>query len=162
MKKSAKKVLAPPRTLSYDARPEVAALIKKIVKRLDSLREIQERCRNHWGEEDCVYRYYHGSFKVFGLQDLTNEVVLALRELTRDGKLNDMFMEIVKDGTGKAFGKNTNNTWSKSTRPIVEAYFHARYFLDMTIKYGTEFARKRAPSMLPSGWASVLYLYGLR
>lgn len=156
-----KKVL-PKSVPSHDARPEVVALVKKIARSLKGLKEIQKRCEDHWGAEDRIYRYYHGSFKVFWLQDLTNEIVVGLRALKRSGKLNDKFMEIVKDGTGNAFGPDTNSTWSKSTRPIVEAYFHARYFLDMTIKYGEEFAGKDPPNCLPSGWASVLYLYGLR
>jgi hypothetical protein len=48
----------------------------------------------------------------------------------------------------------------EATRPIVEAFFHARYFLEMAVRYGKELAT--APCLLPSGWASLLYLYGLR
>jgi hypothetical protein len=47
-----------------------------------------------------------------------------------------------------------------STRPIVEAFFHARYFLEMVCGYGRQLTEP--PSPLPSGWAAVLYLYGLR
>lgn len=41
-----------------------------------------------------------------------------------------------------------------------QAFFHARYFLDMAVKYGTEL--DAPPQMLPSGWAGLLYLYNLR
>jgi hypothetical protein len=150
----------------YDTRPAVAVLLKKIVKALPALMAIQKKYQDHWGEEDRIYRYYHGSFKVFYLQEHTVEIVKALRKLhpskSKKRKLNAKFKEIVKDGTGKVFKIEMNQTWSVTVRPIMEAYFHARYFLDMTIKYGEEFKGERPPNFLPSGWASVLYLYGLR
>ena len=31
-----------------------------------------------------------------------------------------------------------NQRWTEATRPIVEAFFHARYFLEMVCKYGAE------------------------
>jgi hypothetical protein len=46
------------------------------------------------------------------------------------------------------------------TRPIVEAFFHARFFLEMAVRYGNEL--DKAPHMLPSGWAALFYLYELR
>jgi hypothetical protein len=53
-----------------------------------------------------------------------------------------------------------NERWLEITRPMLEAYFHARYFLAMVIRYGHEL--DEPPRMMPSGWAAVLYLYGLR
>ncbi len=53
-----------------------------------------------------------------------------------------------------------NDRWLQETRPIVEAFFHAKYFLDMICRYADEV--KEPQQLLPSGWASVLYLYGLR
>jgi hypothetical protein len=53
-----------------------------------------------------------------------------------------------------------NERWLEITRPILEAYFHAHYFLSMAVRYGTEL--DAPPMMLPSGWAAILYLYGLR
>ncbi|MGB8931946.1 MAG: hypothetical protein WCC48_11925 [Anaeromyxobacteraceae bacterium] len=38
--------------------------------------------------------------------------------------------------------------------------FHARYFLTMAVTYAEEL--DEAPRLMPSGWAAVLYLYGLR
>jgi hypothetical protein len=43
---------------------------------------------------------------------------------------------------------------------MVEAFAHARYFLEMACKYGKEL--EEPPQIMPSGWASVLYLYDLR
>jgi hypothetical protein len=48
----------------------------------------------------------------------------------------------------------------ETTRPILEAYQHAKYFLEMAVKYGSQL--ERPPNLLPSGWAAVLHLYGLR
>lgn len=53
-----------------------------------------------------------------------------------------------------------NAKWDVTTRPLLEAFFHARFMLEMAIKYGREL--DAPPKPLPSGWASVLYLYGLR
>jgi len=61
-------------------------------------------------------------------------------------------------------GRNThelqdNARWTTVTRPIIEAFFHARFFLEMAVRYvGVE----RPPERLPSGYAALLYLYGLR
>ena len=69
-------------------------------------------------------------------------------------------MELVRRGTGKEFTVDMNDRWTEETRPIVEAFFHARYFLEMVCRYGGEL--KEPPQMMPSGWAAVLYLYNLR
>ena len=40
-------------------------------------------------------------------------------------------LEIVSDGTGKSFTHEHNTRWLEVTRPIVEAFLHARFFLEM-------------------------------
>ena len=65
-------------------------------------------------------------------------------------------MHIVREGTGKTFTEEDNKNWLAVTRPIAEAFFHARYFLEMAIKYGKEL--EFPPQQLPSGWAALLYL----
>lgn len=52
-----------------------------------------------------------------------------------------------------------NNHWSLVTRPIVEAFFHARFFLEMAVRYAPIDA---PPRPMPSGYAALLYLYQLR
>jgi hypothetical protein len=99
------------------------------------------------------------SFKVFGLQQTTEEIVKQLHGVAPHLPLNDWFLEIVKQGTGKEFTMADNDNWLAATRPIVEAFFHAPYFLEMACKYGREL--KEAPDIMPSGWAAVLYLYNL-
>jgi hypothetical protein len=46
------------------------------------------------------------------------------------------------------------------THPILEAFWHTKYFIQMMLKYGREL--ESAPQCLPSGWAAVLYLFELR
>lgn len=69
-------------------------------------------------------------------------------------------MQITIEGTKKEFNDRSNDNWLTETRPVVEAFLHAKYFLEMIIKYGGEL--KEMPDIMPSGWASVLCLYNLR
>ena len=117
-------------------------------------------CSGHWGYEDPVYRFYHQSFKVYRLQAATRSIVSALQALAPRHKLNDWFLQIVTEGTGKVFDQEHNRHWLETTRPFVEAFFHARYFLEMAVHYGKEL--DSPPNTLPSGWAAFLYLYQLR
>ena len=86
--------------------------------------------------------------------------VAALQALAPDRKLNEWVVQIVSEGTGKKFELEHNRQWLAVTRPIVEAFFHARYFLEMAVRYGKDL--DAPPLMLPSGWAAFLYLYDLR
>lgn len=113
---------------------------------------------------DAIYRFYHHSFKIFNLQEFTIEIVNTLRELgpekSKYTKLNEDFMSIYHEGVGKTFSNFDNQRWLYSTRPIVEAFTHAKYFLEMAIRSAEEL--EIAPNSLPSMWAGVLYLYDMR
>lgn len=135
-------------------------LLRAIKENLNDLKALRERARSHWEYEDPIYRFYHGSFKVYGVQSLTLEIVSALRALLPDRSLNERFLRIVNDGTGREFTPEANANWEATTRPLLEAFFHARYFLEMVVKYGEEL--HEPPSSLPSGWAAVLYLFNMR
>jgi hypothetical protein len=160
-------------------------LLANIRQRLPELKRLLGTINEHWGMEDGVYRFYHGSFKVFGLQDLTLKVVDALLGLAPQEFLDSQFLSIVLEGTGKEFAAEMNANWAEATRPILEAFFHARYFLEMVCKYGEQaaeleeslrrlaeiIARRKTEKppyplfegeALSSGWAAVLTLYGLR
>ena len=82
-----------------------------------------------------------------------------LASLAPDRPLNPWFLEIVEAGTGKDFKAENNAEWTRVTRPILEAFFHARFFLEMAVRYAN---LEAPPSPLPSGYAALLYLYGLR
>jgi hypothetical protein len=145
---------------NVDARPEVRELFQNLQAQLPALENLLAQCSNHWGYEDPIYRYYHHSFKVYTLQEQTLQIVQALQALAPQLQLNDQFTQIVKTGTGKVFKNEDNRNWDSITRPILEAFFHARFFLEMAVKYGKEL--KTPPNTLPSGWAAFLYLYNLR
>lgn len=145
---------------SRDYNAEEKAILHNIKSRLPELEAILERCRDMWGYEDGVYRFYHHSFKVFHLQALTLEIVEQFQQLAPECELNPWFTEIVRDGTGRQFTMDDNQRWLQVTRPIVEAFFHAYYFLEMICKYGKTI--DEPPQLLPSGWAAALCLYRLR
>jgi len=143
-----------------DDREEVLSLLANLRASLPRLKTLLRETNSHWVYEDGVYRFYHQSFKVYGLQARTVEIVAALQALAPGRKLNKWFLRIVKEGTGKRFEDEHNRRWLKETRPILEAYLHARYFLEMAVRYGGKL--RKPPLMLPSGWAGLLYLYELR
>ena len=148
-----------------DERPEAIALLQNIKAHLAELEALLEKTNGHWGMEDKIYRFYHQSLKVFGIQDYTDKLVKALQDLhpAPERGFHEMFARILAEGTGKEFSMSDNDHWVESTRSLLEAFFHARYFLEMVIKYGNEFKDHDAPpNLLPSGWASVLYLYRMR
>lgn len=143
-----------------DDRPEVLSLFANLKAQLPSLETLLATANGHRGSEDGVYRFYHQSFKVYGLQTMTSSIASALQALAPERKLNAWFLQIVQEGTGRQFKPEHNERWLEVTRPIVEAFFHARYFLEMAVRYGK--VLDAPPNSLPSGWAAVLYLYELR
>jgi hypothetical protein len=135
---------------------ETAKLLQSIKANLQSLDELLEAT----DDEDVMYRFYHQSFKVYRAQPYTEAIVAKLQELAPHLRFNSWFLEIVQAGTGREFAAGDNEQWTALTRPIVEAYLHARYFLAMACKYGKEL--KSPPDIMPSGWAALLYLFDLR
>ncbi len=121
-----------------DDREEAQRLFVNLRAALSKLKELLARCSSHWGYEDPIYRFYHQSFKVFHLQRATSEIVEALQALAPDRPLNAWFLQIVASGTGKTFHPDYNRRWPEETRPILEAFFHARYFVEMAVRYGEE------------------------
>lgn len=112
--------------------------------------------------EDGIYRFYHSSFKVYQLQDYTSravEIFMSIGQAT-GSVLCEWFEQIVAAGTAVTWNPDHNKDWLLHTRPIVEAFLHTKYFLEMMIKYGQEM--DAAPTMLPTGWAAILELYNQR
>lgn len=135
-------------------------LLDAIKTRLAELEALLEKVSSHWHAEDGFYRFYHQSFKVYRLQDDTLEIVEALRALGPGRPLNEWFEQIIHEGTGKGFAMEHNQRCLEETRPILEAFFHARMMLEFGVKYGREL--ENAPASMPSGWATLLCLYNLR
>lgn len=113
-------------------------------------------------EEDYVYRFYHQSFKVFGAAAQIKQAVELFQKIAPDSSpLNEWFSSIAKEAIGKEFDfVKTNQIWLSETRPILEAFWHSKYFLEQMLIAADEL--ETSPQLLPSGWAAVLYLYNLR
>ncbi|MGQ9563168.1 MAG: hypothetical protein ACUVQG_06720 [Thermogutta sp.] len=139
-------------------RDECERILRANLKeRAAELSELWQSVNDHWGYEDGIYRFYHQSFKVYRLQDSTLKIVEALQSLVPGRAMNPWFLEIIQQGTGREFTIEDNQRWTEVTRPIVEAFFHARYFLDMACRYNDP----PNEQFLPSGWAALLTLYQL-
>ncbi len=135
-------------------------LLTNIAAKLPELENLLARANDRVVYDDLIYRFYHQSFKVYGLQAYTVEIVDILRSMLPGLPMNRWFTDIINSGTGKEFRDEDNVHWPESTRPILEAFFHARYFLEMVCKYGRQL--KEPPKVMPGGWAAVLYLYNIR
>jgi hypothetical protein len=137
-------------------------LLANIQSRRSELAELLEEINSHRVYEDLVYRFYHQSFKVYALQNETKRVVAALQSIAPSGvTFSPVFEEIYQAGaSGKPFDIEHNQQWTMHTRVFLEAFFHAKFFLEMAVKYGKEL--RAAPTTLPSGWAALLCLYNLR
>lgn len=150
----------PPSASTIDPRPEVTALFANLKASKKNLNSLLMKCSGEWTYFDPVYRFYHQSFKVFGLQRATLELVVALQALAPDRRLNARFMKIVTEGTGKTFEFEHNRRWDEVARPILEAFFHARFFLECAVRSARTL--RAPPQLLPSEWAALLYLFDLR
>jgi hypothetical protein len=146
------------RPVSGERSAEVELLRRLRIFRTD-IEELLSKSSDHWGYEDPVYRFYHQSFKVYRLQEHTKAIVEQLRKLSPGRELNSWFLGIVEAGRGKEFKLEDNRNWTATTRPILEAFFHARFFLEMASRYHS---LDKPPRLLPSGYAALLYLYRLR
>ena len=146
--------------LDLDDRPKVTKFFSNLKAALPELEALVKECNSDWVYDDCVYRFYHQSFKVYLLQEITLRIVERVRALAPDREFNEWFAQIMADGTAKKFAIEDNEKWLRVTRPILEAFFHARFFLEMAVKYGREL--QYPPRVMPSGWAALLYLYNLR
>ena len=125
----------------------------EIERKIEAIRE--------W-EPDVVYRFYHHSFKVFDGKRLVESSVKFFENLSpNDSPLNTWYRTIVDEALSKEFDSDkTNPIWLQETRPILEALWHSRYFLEQMLVAADTL--DQAPEILPSGWAAVLYLYDLR
>jgi hypothetical protein len=136
-------------------------LLQNMRQHEPELRRVLEDVNDSHCYEDGIYRYYRQSLKAFGLQDATKLIVDALVAIAPEGRpFCRFFDEILQQGTGREFSLADNEHWLERAAPIVQAFFHARYFLEMAVKYAAELAEP--PQAMPSGWAALLCLYGIR
>ena len=151
---------------SYPSRDECERLEKILLANMHQqapqLQELLEDVNSRSGYEDGMYRFYYQSCKLHErLQGATQSIAAALTSIAPEGRsLCEFFREIVQTGTGREFQTEDNQHWVERTAPIVQAFLHARYFLEMAVKYAAQL--EKPPQSLPSGWAALLCLYGIR
>lgn len=132
-------------------------LLARLKAALPALREARDGFRMR----DGVYRFWHQSLKVFGLQTATTTIAAALQAVDPARPLHPWFLQIVVDGTGHVFNwSETNNNWLVATRPIVETWFHADHMLRAAIECAE--TMDEVGPMLETNWATVLCLYQQR
>lgn len=149
-----------PLTQCLDERPGVRRLFRRIQRALPRLETLLAHYSSHWGFEDPIYRLYHQSWKVYGLQDATLKIVAELQALAPGRPLDAWFAAIVERGTPmQPWKREDNERWVEVATPMVEAFFHARFFLEMAVRYGKELKEPIQP--MPSGWAALLSLFSL-
>ena len=132
-------------------------LLERVKQHKPELEETLKEMSGHWHYEDHFYRYYHGSWKVYGTQSTTRKAVALLCKLLPERELNLMFEDILREGTGKDF--QGNEDWERNTRPILEAFCHTKFMVEMALRYVD---LPQPSQLMPSGWAALLYLYDLR
>lgn len=136
----------------------------ELLSNIKSERERISRLLNRFKsqEPDQIYRFYHQSFKVFIMVPLIEQADKLFRDIAPEGsEINSWYGLIAKGGIGKAFDEQTTNeNWLSEVPQILLAFWNAKYFLEQMTVAADEL--NEAPMTLPSGWAAVLYLYGLR
>jgi hypothetical protein len=136
-------------------------LLRNMRQHEPELRRVLEEATSESCYEDGIYRYYHGSFKVFWLQNSTKLMVDALAAISPEGRpFCSLFGEIIRQGTGREFSPEDNQNWLERVTPITLAFFHAKYFVEMAVKCAAEL--EEPPQPMPYGWAALLCLYGIR
>lgn len=151
--------------IDYLEKPD--KLLKNIKQQLPKLENLLDEVSDHWVYEDMIYRYYHQSFKVFAVQETTRKIYNALESISphEPKKIPDKwFNNLIRRGApGIEFKLEHNRKWKKTCRPMIEAFFHAKYFLEMAVKYGKKYSEPPLfPKRMHSGWAALLELYNIR
>ena len=137
------------------------SLLRNMRQQEPELRRVVQDATSKSCYEDGICRYYYGSFKVFWLQNGTKLMIDALTAISPEGRLFcSLFGEIIRQGTGGEFSLEDNKNWLERVTPITSAFFHAKYFVEMAVKYAAEL--EEPPQPMPYGWAALLCLYGIR
>ncbi len=158
--KTKAEVLSEIRT-SHELRHRRAADLLQNIK--DHRSEIEAQFdRFKKAEPDLIYRFYHQSFKAFGMVDMIRDANKLFSDLAPESTfLNNWYVQITRTALTKRFeGSYTNQHWMETMLPVTQAFWQDKYFLEQMLIAADEL--DEAPQILPSGWAAVLYLYDLR
>lgn len=137
-------------------------LLHNIRQQMAALDALVEEVNSHAWYEDRIYRFYYQSFKVYSLREITTKMVTVLKSLApEETMLCEAFEEIYTACVNHPDScLEDNSNWIANTRIFVEAFLHAKFFIEMAAKYGK--ALETSPNVMPSGWAALLCLYDLR
>ena len=91
---------------------------------------------------------------------MTGSVYGDKRDRRESDPPNFEYARIVGVGTAHQFSETTNENWEAETKPILEAFWHTKHFINMMVKYAKELEKVESP--LEPGMAAVLYLFELR
>lgn len=140
------------------------ALAGQLLNNIKTHRETIERvlARFRKEEPDLVYRFYHQSFKVFIMTSLIGSADELFKSLSPDSReLDPWYIQITSTALSRKFeDSETNENWFEVTTPVLLAFWNSKYILERMLAAADELTEP--PTILPSGWAAVLCLYGLR
>jgi hypothetical protein len=140
---------------------KVDELLANIKANLEGLEQLLNEVSGEWVYDDLIYRFWHHSFKVYMLQEHTTRIAEGLGKLCPEGvELHPWYHDIVASGTGARFELSHNQDWLAHTKPIVDAFLHSKYLLEMVVSSGQR--ESGTETYLSSRWAAVLELYQLR
>lgn len=112
--------------------------------------------------DDLMYRFWHQSLKVYGLQQATLDIRRQLEQAADpDRGLDPWYETIVTAGTGHRFTLDDNSRWLDATGPIVTAYLHSAHLLRLA-RDAAERYETAPEGWYEPGWATLLHLYRMR
>ena len=89
---------------------KVGELLVNMQAHRSELAKLLKEINSHWVHEDLIYRFYHGSFKVYALQSHTRRIVAALQSIAPSGTaFCPIFEEIYLAGTSEKQFKIEHN-----------------------------------------------------
>lgn len=138
---------------------EHAALLSAIKQHLPEIKKLAEYLHGPTAT-DRLYRYFHHSLKVYALQEMTEKAVELLQSVAPSLPLAPLLTIPVARGTGMKFDMSHNASWTWRALWITQAFLLVREVVDQVVASGETLSE--APSSLPSEWALVLEVYGIR
>ena len=113
------------------------AILSEVMARNDALHDFLNDMNTEYTRS--LYKFYSQSFKVYHLQDFTLKVHSLFKSIADATalQLHEGFEQIIAEGTGSTFDMSHNVDWLTHTRPIVEAFLHAKYMVEMMIRLNT-------------------------
>lgn len=113
------------------------AIISEVMARADALHDLLNDMDGAYIRG--LYKFYSQSFKAYHLQDFTLQAHNLFKSIagTASLQLHEGFEQIIAEGTGSTFDMSHNADWLTHTRPIVEAFLHAKYMVEMMVRLNT-------------------------